>query len=111
MAFKAAANIAFKEGLKNAKPVLLEPIMKLRVIIPEAYFGAVMGDIVKRRGRIVGTDVAEGKTVLSAEVPQSEILKYATDLRGLTQGKGRFVAEFARYEEAPESVLSKVVGK
>ena len=80
MAFKAAANIAFKEGLKNAKPVLLEPIMKLRVIIPEAYFGAVMGDIVKRRGRIVGTDVAEGKTVLSAEVPQSEILKYATDL-------------------------------
>ena len=111
MAFKAAANIAFKEGLKNAKPILLEPVMKMKVIIPEEYFGAVMGDIVKRRGRIMGTDIAEGKTVLSAEVPQGEILKYATDLRGLTQGKGRFIAEFCRYEEAPEAVVAKVVGK
>jgi elongation factor G len=109
MAFKAAAAIAFKEGLKNASPVLLEPIMKLKVVIPDEYFGAVMGDIVKRRGRIIGTDVADGKTVLSAEAPQAELLKYATDLRGATQGKGKFVAEFARYEEVPEALAQKII--
>ncbi|MBR7100359.1 MAG: elongation factor G [Clostridia bacterium] len=111
MAFKMAASIAFKEGLKNAKPALLEPIMKLKVVIPEEYFGAVMGDIVKRRGRIMGTDVVEGKTVLSAEAPQSELMKYATDLRSATQGKGKFVAEFIRYEEVPDMLLTKILKK
>lgn len=111
MAFKSAAYIAFKEGLKNAKPVLLEPIMKMRVVIPEEFFGSVMGDIVKRRGRILGTDVSDGKTVLSAEVPQAEILKYATDLRGLTQGKGRFAVEFDHYEEVPENMTAKIIKK
>ncbi len=111
MAFKAAATLAFKEGLKNAKPVLLEPIMKLRIIIPEDYFGAVMGDVVKRRGRIMGTDVVEGKTVVSAEAPQSELLKYATDLRSFTQGKGKFVSEFVRYEEVPEQLMQKIIKK
>ena len=111
MAFKSAAYIAFKEGLKNAKPVLLEPIMKMRVVIPEEFFGSVMGDIVKRRGRILGTDVSDGKTVLSAEVPQAEILKYATDLRGLTQGKGRFAIEFDHYEEVPENMTAKIIKK
>jgi elongation factor G len=109
MAFKAAAAIAFKEGLKNASPVLLEPIMKLKVVIPDEYFGAVMGDIVKRRGRIIGTDVSDGKTVLSAEAPQAELLKYATDLRGATQGKGKFAIEFARYEEVPEALAQKII--
>lgn len=109
MAFKAAAAIAFKEGLKKAEPVLLEPIMKLKVIVPDEFFGAVMSDMVKRRGRILGTDVADGKTIISAEAPQSELMKYATDLRGFTQGKGKFVMEFSRYEEVPAVLAMKII--
>lgn len=109
MAFKMAASIAFKEGIKNAKPVILEPIMKLKTAIPSDYLGSVMGDINKRRGRIMGTDSEGAISFVSAEVPLSEITKYTTDLRGLTQGKGKFSSEFLRYEEVPPQAAEKII--
>ena len=109
MAFKLAAALAFKEGLKNAKPVLLEPIMKLKIVIPEAYLGDIMGDMNKRRGRILGIDMVEGMQVVNAEAPQAEIQKYATDLRSMTQGRGRFSAELVRYEEVPAPEAEKII--
>ena len=109
MAFKLAAALAFKEGLKNAKPVLLEPIMKLKIGIPEAYLGDIMGDMNKRRGRILGIDLVDGMQVVNAEAPQAELQKYATDLRSMTQGRGKFAMELARYEEVPPAESEKIV--
>ena len=109
MAFKLAAALAFKEGLKNAKPVLLEPIMKLKIAIPESYLGDIMGDMNKRRGRILGIDMLEDMQVVNAEAPQAELQKYATDLRSMTQGRGKFMAELVRYEEVPPAESEKIV--
>ncbi len=109
MAFKAAAAIAFKEGLKNAKPVLLEPVMKLKVAVAGEYLGGVMGDISKRRGRISDSSQEGNITIVVAEVPLSEITKYATDLRGLTRGQGKFSTEFLRYEEVPPQLAEKII--
>lgn len=109
MAFKAAAAIAFKEGLKNAKPVLLEPVMRLKVAVAGEYLGGVMGDISKRRGRISDSSAEGGVTVVIAEVPLSEITKYSTDLRGLTRGQGKFSTEFLRYEEVPPQLAEKII--
>ena len=109
MAFKLAAALAFKEGLKNAKPVLLEPIMKLKIAIPESYLGDIMGDMNKRRGRILGIDMLEDMQVVNAEAPQAELQKYATDLRSMTQGRGKFMSELARYEEVPPAESEKIV--
>lgn len=109
MAFKAAAAIAFKEGLKNAEPVLLEPVMKLKVAVAGEYLGGVMGDISKRRGRISDSSQEGNITVVVAEVPLSEITKYATDLRGLTRGQGKFSTEFLRYEEVPPQLAEKII--
>lgn len=109
MAFKLAAALAFKDGLKNAKPVLLEPIMKLKIAIPEAFLGDIMGDMNKRHGRILGIDMLDELQVVNAEAPQSEIQKYATDLRSMTQGRGKFTAELARYEEVPATEAEKIV--
>lgn len=109
MAFKLAAALAFKEGLKNAHPVLLEPIMKLKIGIPEAYLGDIMGDMNKRRGRILGIDLVDNMQVVNAEAPQAELQKYATDLRSMTQGRGKFVMELARYEEVPPAESEKIV--
>ncbi len=109
MAFKLAAALAFKEGLKNARPVLLEPIMKLKIGIPEAYLGDIMGDMNKRRGRILGIDLVDGMQVVNAEAPQAELQKYATDLRSMTQGRGKFAMELARYEEVPPAESEKIV--
>ena len=109
MAFKLAAALAFKEGLKNAKPVLLEPIMKLKIAIPESYLGDTMGDMNKRRGRILGIDMLEDMQVVNAEAPQAELQKYATDLRSMTQGRGKFMAELVRYEEVPPAESEKIV--
>ena len=107
-AFKSAAEIAFKEGLKNASPALLEPLSRLRIVVPEQYVGDVMGDLNKRRGRILGMDTQEDMQVITAEAPKSEILTYATALRSMTQGRGRFSETFARYEQAPETVVQAV---
>ena len=109
MAFKLAAALAFKEGLKNAKPVLLEPIMKLKIAIPESYLGDIMGDMNKRRGRILGIDMLEDMQVVNAEAPQAELQKYATDLRSMTQGRGKFMSELVRYEEVPPAEAEKIV--
>ncbi len=109
MAFKAAAALAFKEGIKNAKPVLLEPVVKLKVAVSGEYLGGVMGDISKRRGRISDSTTEGGITTVVAEVPLSEITKYATDLRGLTRGQGKFSTEFLRYEEVPPQLAEKII--
>jgi len=109
MAFKAAAALAFKEGMKNADPVLLEPVMKLKVAVNGEYLGGVMGDISKRRGRISDSRTDGDITTVIAEVPLSEIAKYATDLRGLTRGQGRFTSELLRYEEVPPQLAEKII--
>lgn len=109
MAFKAAAALAFREGIKNASPVILEPVVKLKTAVAGEYLGAVMGDISKRRGRIIDS-VTEGDiTTVIAEVPLAETAKYATDLRSMTRGQGRFSTEFLRYEELPPALAEKVI--
>ena len=110
-AFKAAAEIAFKEGIKNASPVLLEPLSRLKIAVPEQYVGDVMGDLNKRRGRIIGMDTEGGMQVVTAEAPQAELLTYATSLRSMTQGRGKFTESFARYEQAPDAVLQSVIDR
>lgn len=111
MAFKTAASIAFKEGIANAKPVLLEPIGKLKVYIPESVMGDVIGDINKRRGQIMGMGESdrEGLNLVEAEVPENEMFKYATDLRSMSQGRGTFTYEFERYQEAPANIAAKII--
>lgn len=109
MAFKLAAALAFKDGLKNASPCLLEPIMRLKIAIPENFLGDIMGDMNKRRGRILGIDILENMQLVNAEAPQAEIQKYATDLRSMTQGRGKFMAELARYEEVPAPEAEKII--
>lgn len=108
-AFKSAAELAFKEGMKNASPVLLEPLARLRIAVPEQYVGDVMGDLNKRRGRILGMDTQDDMQIITAEAPKNEILTYATSLRSMTQGRGRFSETFARYEQAPDSVLQSLI--
>ena len=108
MAFKLAASNAFKDGLANAKPVLLEPVMSVKITVPENYMGDILGDMNKRRGRILGMEADENKQVIMAESPQSEMFKYATDLRSITQGRGIFSMEFARYEEVPQQIADKL---
>ncbi|MDE7075771.1 MAG: elongation factor G [Clostridia bacterium] len=109
MAFKAAAALAFREGIKNASPVLLEPVVKLKAAVSGEYLGAVMGDVSKRRGRIIESVTDGDITTIVAEVPQSETAKYATDLRSMTRGQGRFSTEFLRYEELPPALAEKVI--
>ena len=109
MAFKAAAAIAFREGMKNANPVILEPIMKLKTAVSGEYLGAVMGDISKRRGRILESNTEGDITTVVAEVPLSEMAKYATDLRSMTRGQGKFSTEPLRYEELPPVLAEKVI--
>ena len=111
MAFKIAASIAYKDGCTKASPVLLEPIMMAEVIVPDAYMGDILGDISKRRGRILGADAVDGMQKITAEVPHAEMFKYATDLRSMTQGRGKFSMEFVRYEEVPASMADKVIAE
>ncbi len=111
MAFKAAAAIAYKEGMKNANPVLLEPIVKLKVAAPNDYQGAVMGDISKRRGRICDSITDGDVTTVIAEVPLAETYDYTTDLRGMTRGRGKFSTEFLRYEEVPYVLAEKIIAE
>jgi elongation factor G len=109
MAFKIAGSMCFKEGAKTAKPVLLEPIMKVEVLTPEDFMGDVMGDINRRRGIIQGMDDAHAGKEIKAEVPLSEMFGYATDLRSLTQGRASYSMEFSKYMETPASVAEKVI--
>ena len=112
MAFKMAAGLAFKKGMEEAQPILLEPIMKLVITVPEEYMGDVMGDINKRRGKILGMEPDnKGRQVIFAEAPQSETFKYAIDLRSMTQGRGFFEMELERYSEVPQQLASKIIAE
>ncbi|MDQ8039425.1 MAG: elongation factor G [Rickettsiella sp.] len=112
MAFKIAGSMAFKEGARNARPVLLEPIMKVEVETPEDYMGDVVGDLSRRRGIVQETgDLAGGGKTVRAEVPLSEMFGYATALRSATQGRATYTMEFAKYNEAPKSVADEVISK
>jgi elongation factor G len=112
VAFKEAARLAYNKAMPNAKPVLLEPIGKVTVVAPESYTGALMGDFPKRRGLIMGISANEdGDQVIDAEVPMSEMLTYATELRSMTQGRGKYVLKFDRYEPAPQNVADKVIAE
>ncbi|MGI6004484.1 MAG: elongation factor G [Christensenellales bacterium] len=112
MAFKVAANLAFKKGLTDANPVLLEPIQRIEVLIPEDYMGDIIADLNKRRGRIMGMEPqGGGLQKVIAEAPLAELFKYATDLRSMTQARGSFAMNFERYEEVPGNIAAKIVEK
>ncbi|MDU2649305.1 elongation factor G [Anaerococcus sp. HMSC068A02] len=109
-AFKSAARLAFKKGIVEAKPILLEPIMKLEIKVDEKYMGDVMGDMNKRRGKILGMEPQEdGSQIISALAPESEVLKYSIDLRSMTQARGSFSMEFDKYEEVPKEITEKII--
>ena len=109
MAFKIAASMAFKEGCKQAKSVILEPIMKVEIVVPEEYMGDVIGDVNSRRGRMEGMDNEDGMQEIHTFIPLSEMFGYATDLRSKTQGRGTYSMEPSHYEEVPKSVLEQII--
>ncbi len=109
MAFKIAASIGFKEGFRNAKPVLLEPVMKVEVVTPEDYYGDVIGDLNRRRGQIVGMEDSPSGKVVDAEVPLAEMFGYATSVRSMSQGRATFTMEFSRYNEVPNNVAEIIL--
>ena len=112
MAFKMATILAFKKGFMDASPVLLEPIVSMKVTVPDKFTGDVMGDLNKRRGRVLGmTPDHQGNTIIEADVPQLEIYGYSTTLRSMTGGRGSYSYEFARYEQAPADVQEKEIEK
>ena len=111
MAFKIAASIAYKKGLESAKPILLEPIMNVEIKVPDEYMGDVMGDINKKRGRVMGMEQVGDEQKVIAEVPMAEMFNYATSLRAMTQARGSYVSSFGRYEEVPESELTKILNE
>ncbi|GAA0110561.1 elongation factor G [Clostridium tertium] len=109
MAFKMATSIAYKKGLEQAKAILLEPIMHVEIFIPDEYMGDVIGDINKRRGRVLGMEPDGNLQKIIAEVPLAEMFKYSTDLRSMTQARGSFTSEIERYEEVPELEVKKII--
>ena len=110
MAFKVAAMQAFKKGFMEASPVLLEPIAALKVVVPDEYTGDIMGDLNKRRGRVMGMNpVDNGYQEIMADIPYLELYGYNTQLRSMTSGSGTFSYEFARYEQAPEDVAAREI--
>src|SRR5690606_4739540 len=109
-AFRMAASMAFKEGMRKASPVLLEPMMAVEVETPEEYAGTVMGDLSSRRGMVQGMDdMPGGGKVIRAEVPLAEMFGYATNLRSLTQGRATYTMEFKHYAEAPKNVADEII--
>ena len=111
MAFKIAARMAFRDAMAKAKPVLMEPIITARIMFPDVFTGDISGVINHKRGRILGMDMDEGLQVITAEVPMAEMLKFATELRSLTQGRGSFDMEFARYEVVNPAVANEIIAK
>jgi elongation factor G len=111
MAFKVAGSIGFKEGFRKAKPVLLEPIMKVEVVTPDDYFGDIVGDLSRRRGVIVGTEESPSGKVVTAEVPLAEMFQYSTSMRSMSQGRANYTMEFAKYQEVPGNVADVVMKK
>jgi elongation factor G len=111
LAFKLAASMAFKKAVQQAQPMLLEPIMKITVTVPDEYMGDVIGDLNSRRGRVLGVDSKENYQIITAQVPMAEILSYASDLTSLTSGRGTFSMEFSYYEEVPTHIADKIVSQ
>jgi elongation factor G len=111
MAFKIAGSIGFKEGFRKAKPVLLEPIMKVEVVTPEDYYGDIVGDLNRRRGQIVGMEESPSGKVVTAEVPLAEMFQYSTSMRSMSQGRANYTMEFAKYMEVPTNVADVVMKK
>jgi elongation factor G len=111
MAFKIAGSIGFKEGFRKARPVLLEPIMKVEVVVPEDYYGDIVGDLSRRRGQIVGTEDSPSGKVVTAEVPLAEMFQYSTSMRSMSQGRANYTMEFAKYQEVPGNVADVVMKK
>jgi elongation factor G len=111
MAFKIAGSMAFKEAMRKADPVLLEPIMKVVVTVPEEYMGDVIGDINSRRGMMQGMEAVAGAQQITAMVPLSEMFGYATDMRSRTQGRGQYSMEPSHYSELPKSVAEAIISK
>lgn len=109
IAFVSAAKLAYAEGVAKAAPAILEPIYQLKITVPESFMGDILGDMNKRRGRILGMEMVDGKQVINAECPLAEVLKYATDLRSMTQGRGSYEMEFVRYEEVPATQVPKII--
>jgi elongation factor G len=111
MAFKICASICVKEACRKAKAVLLEPVMRVEVVVPDEYMGTVNGDLISRRGRLEGTEIMGGTQIIKALVPLSEMFGYATELRSRTQGRGAFTMHFGQYEEVPKSIAEEIVSK
>lgn len=111
VSFKLAASLAFKAALDQVKPTILEPVMEVKVTVKDDYVGDVMGDMTKRRGRVLGIDALDGYQVVTAEVPESEIVKYAVDLKAMTQASGYFSRKFLRYEAVPEMLIPKIIAE
>ena len=110
MAFKIAASMAIQKGVREANPCLLEPIVELEVVVPDEFMGDVNGDLNSRRGRIMGMEPAgPGRQMVRAQVPEAEILRYSTDLRSMTGGRGSYSQRFSHYEEVPEHVAQQIV--
>jgi elongation factor G len=109
MAFKIATSLAIKKAMESARPVLLEPVMYVEVRVPESYMGDIMGDMNKRRGRILGMEPDGDYQVVRAIAPLAEMYRYAIDLRSITQGRGDFTMEFRDYEEVPAQIAEKVI--
>jgi elongation factor G len=111
MAFKICGSICFKEAAKKAKPVLLEPVMAVEVVVPDEYMGPVNGDLISRRGHLEGTEIRGTTQIIKASVPLSEMFGYATELRSRTQGRGSFTMHFSRYEEVPRNIADDIVSR
>jgi elongation factor G len=111
IAFKIAGRGALRDAMTKAKPVLLEPIMRLKITIPEAFMGAISGDLPNKRGRVLGMEAEEGVQTISAEVPMAELFKYSAELRSITGGQGSFSMEFDRYDIVPSNVAQKVIAE
>ncbi len=111
MAFKIAGSMGFREGFRNAKPVLLEPIMKVEVVTPEDYYGDIVGDLNRRRGQIIGMEDSPSGKVVTAEVPLAEMFQYSTSMRSMSQGRANYTMEFAKYMEVPNNVADAVMKK
>jgi elongation factor G len=109
VAFKIAGSMAFKEGARQGKPALLEPVMKVEIVAPDEYMGAINGDLNRRRGVLLGTEESPGGAIIRAEVPLAEMFGYATDLRSATQGRATYSMEFSRYVEAPSNIAETII--
>jgi elongation factor G len=111
VAFEFAAREAFKLSVKDSAPVLLEPIMNVRIVVPESNMGDIMGDLNTRRARIQGMDTERGRSVVTAQVPLAEMQRYTTDLRSITGGRGVFTMEFSHYEVVPAHIANEIIAQ